>query len=626
MEGDLQDPGWKSFYFEIKSKYAPQDEKMIELINQFKPQLNFLLDQMDGLSDLCVAESVFQAVNGNYLRSGAVMDGMSGDGQIPIPEISATPRSGPRQVQRIALALEVEPLEILTLQDIHNIVPWVNPRQVAEPNFSKLLKSYMDEISFWLDLKDETGNITTTEEIGLIELGLETIDLLYIENSELEARLNYYGKMRGFSNFHIRYEREDPSPSFPTEEIERKSLSDVQFLIKALQGMVTQGQPLKYSDFISPNETIQRDVLLVGIREVFQRYYNIVLLLVQTLRELELARSDDTERGIENKRQALMRAGFFASEFAVPITFEGNVMSSVSELNGRITLAIELLKSRLPQKGDQEAKLSTWRSKLQTDGEEEFLESLTDELSGEPENDRKYLKTMEILVEQIKSILNIKTFLILPPFGIPLEPITTLKTSAPMNSKVLKWIEKASYVRPRLRYLDDIITYNQILGSANFSFYCDETKFMKGAEVLSSNNEEINPTSIILAVSTKTGEQERSFPSDPSDPSKNLVGVVADEWTDKIVSKEQDTCITFHYDGPNSEAPQSLLLAVSPNDLHRWNEGTILKVILETLELMKLRGVDYRSLKELQHFLPALLLNSYGENTYINLFQRRPTE
>ena len=93
----IVDAGWNSFYSEIRTKYGPEDQKMLDLINALKPQLNFLLDQMDGLSDLCVAESVFQAVSGNYLRSGAVLDGMSGDGQIPIPEISTIPRSGPRQ-------------------------------------------------------------------------------------------------------------------------------------------------------------------------------------------------------------------------------------------------------------------------------------------------------------------------------------------------------------------------------------------------------------------------------------------------------------------------------------------------------------------------------------------------
>ncbi len=333
MKTDSHVPGWQAFFMEISKKYAAdQDEKILNLINQLKPELNFLLDQMDGLSDLCIAESVLQAVGGNYSRAGAVLDGISGDGQIPIPEISLTPRSGPRQIQRIALAFEVEPLENLKLQGTDDTIPWTNPRKLAEPNINKLIKTYIGNISFWIDLKDESGNVTSTEELGLTELGLEAIDLLYIENSELDARLHYYAKSRGFNNYDIRYEQKDSTP----EQIEKRSLVDLQFLINALRQIMAQGRPFSISDLNPPNQTILKELLLHSIKEIFQRYYDLILLLVQTLDELESARSDDTKHGIEKKRQALIKAGFFASEFAVPISPEGNIIELVEELDKKI--------------------------------------------------------------------------------------------------------------------------------------------------------------------------------------------------------------------------------------------------------------------------------------------------
>ena len=208
---------WKQFYFEIK-KYAPQDGQMIEIINSLKPQLNYLLEQMDGLSDLCLAEAVYQAVGGNYLRSGAVLDGMSGDGQIPTPEISLIPRSGPRQVQKVGLAVEVEPMGNLNLQDLHEIIPWTSPRKLAEPNFSNLINTFIGDISFWLDVKDTSGNVILIEEVGLSELELDAIDLLYIESSEIEARINHYGQIKGLTNFEIRYEQAE----FSAEQLEKK--------------------------------------------------------------------------------------------------------------------------------------------------------------------------------------------------------------------------------------------------------------------------------------------------------------------------------------------------------------------------------------------------------------------
>jgi CHRD domain len=734
METDQNVPGWKLFYTEIKNNYAANDEdKILLLITQLKPELNFLLEQMDGLSDLCLAESVFQAVRGNYSRSGAVLEGMSGDGQIPDPEISLIPRSGLRLIQRIALAFEAQPLENLILRDTDDTVSWINPRKLVEPNLDKIIKSSIGAISFWIDLKDTSGNIISTEELGLGDLGLEAIDLIYIENSELDSRLNFYAKSRGFINYTIRYEREDSTP----ENIEKKSLTDLQFMINALRELVAQGHPLNFSDFQTPNEIVQKELQLRSIKEIFQRYYDALLLLIQTLDELESTLGDDTELGIKKKKQALFKVGLFASEFAVLINPKGNVIDLATELNERIGIAIGELKSRLPKGNDQAAKLLEWKSRLEAEGEEAFLESIVNEFSVDSQNDREYLKAIEVLTDQIKIILNIKTFLILPTFTVPSD--SQLKSSLEINDKVQKWIEKISYVRPHVKLLDEIITYNQILESSDFSFYCDEAKFMKSpklfnahlsgqqevppvntqaigiveftrngenvdymikatniegvtaghihsgvegengpivvslfkfdvpqneisksgtitadmlegpmngktiadltsdfkngsiyanlqteqnpngeirGQILVNEKEEVNPVSLILVVPSIVGDHD-----DNSIPLKNMTGIVADDWTDKIVTREQDTHIAFHYNGPNTEAPQCILLAVSPNDLHKWNEVSMRKVILDTLELTKLRAVNYKWVKELRHFLPTMLLNSYGENIFINLYK-----
>jgi hypothetical protein len=382
---------------------------------------------------------------------------------------------------------------------------------------------------------------------------------------------------------------------------------------------MAQGRPLIFSDFHHAIEMDQNESVLHSIKEIFQRYYDTILLLVQTLDELQRAmdNNDDTNLGIKKKIQALTKAGFFESQFAVPLTPEGNIIELVTELDMKIEAAIVELKSRLPLTDEEQTeKLSEWKSRFETLGEESFIESLVNEFSGEPENANKYVKTKDILVEHIRRILNSNSFIILPTFIVPSDKF---KTSSEINAKVLKWIEKTSYVKPLMKLLDEVITYNQILESSEFSFYCDETKFMKGAEVFESEKEEeMNPVSLVVALSASNDERNII------EHLQNLTGVagiVIDDWTDKIVSKEQDTHITFHYNSPNSEAPQCLLLAVSPNDRHRWNENNIRTVILETLALTKLRAVDYKSAEGLRQFLPTTLLNSHGEDIFINLFE-----
>jgi len=344
------------------------------------------------------------------------------------------------------------------------------------------------------------------------------------------------------------------------------------------------------------------------------------LLLLHTIKELQIAKDDVTDLGVTKKRQALINASFFESQFSNLLTTEGNIIDSGAELDQKIEKAILELKARLPEGDSQKEKLSEWKSMFESQGKQTFLESLVDELSGNTENARMYEKTNELLVSQIRKIFNIQAFLILPPFGVTGNE--GLASSLEINSRISKWIQKASYVRPRVKLLDEIITYNQILDSSDFSFYCDETKFKKTAATLNDENEETNPLSLILALSTDAEDIQIGAPLENL---SGIAGIVADDWTEKIVSKEQDTHIAFHFNGPNSEAPQCLLLAVSPNDFHVWDEPSIRKVILETLTLSKLRGIDYGSIKELRHFLPTSLLNSYGENIFVNLLGEIPS-
>ena len=69
----------------------------------------------------------------------------------------------------------------------------------------------------------------------------------------------------------------------------------------------------------------------------------------------------------------------------------------------------------------------------------------------------------------------------------------------------------------------------------------------------------------------------------------------------------ETTGVAFHCDAPQGVAPQAMLLAVSPNPRQPWNIGTLEAILLETLDLSKMRLVDSERRATLGHFLPALL-------------------
>jgi hypothetical protein len=96
------------------------------------------------------------------------------------------------------------------------------------------------------------------------------------------------------------------------------------------------------------------------------------------------------------------------------------------------------------------------------------------------------------------------------------------------------------------------------------------------------------------------------------DPAQIATGLVIEEWNETIPNLEETTGITFHYDAPNAEPPQAVLLAVSqrlPNNNLRWTWDEITRCVDQALLLAKIRcvGPDEIRRTRLDPVLPATL-------------------
>ncbi len=91
----------------------------------------------------------------------------------------------------------------------------------------------------------------------------------------------------------------------------------------------------------------------------------------------------------------------------------------------------------------------------------------------------------------------------------------------------------------------------------------------------------------------------------PASFAGSLSGVLLDEWTELVPSPTETTAIGFQYDPPDNTAPQAILLAVPPVMGQPWTVGGLNRVLLETLDLARLRGVDPAALGDIAHYLPA---------------------
>ncbi|VVN23089.1 hypothetical protein [Pseudomonas fluorescens] len=87
-------------------------------------------------------------------------------------------------------------------------------------------------------------------------------------------------------------------------------------------------------------------------------------------------------------------------------------------------------------------------------------------------------------------------------------------------------------------------------------------------------------------------------------------GFMIDEWTEVIPATEETAGLAFHFDRPNNEPPQSMLLVTPASAGRQWNWEDLKLSIPETFEMAKKRAVEPRdiSASPLSRLLPATLM------------------
>ncbi|MFF3710974.1 hypothetical protein [Streptomyces phaeochromogenes] len=90
-------------------------------------------------------------------------------------------------------------------------------------------------------------------------------------------------------------------------------------------------------------------------------------------------------------------------------------------------------------------------------------------------------------------------------------------------------------------------------------------------------------------------------------------GLLLDEWTEVIPAARETTGIAVHYDGPDSEPPQAMLLVVPPVKRPAgWLQDDLLAAVRETFDLARIRAVEPAHLDDTAYaqFLPATLISA----------------
>jgi hypothetical protein len=96
---------------------------------------------------------------------------------------------------------------------------------------------------------------------------------------------------------------------------------------------------------------------------------------------------------------------------------------------------------------------------------------------------------------------------------------------------------------------------------------------------------------------------------DATQPAKTYCGLMLDEWVEVIPTDQETTGLAFHYDRPNAEAPQALLLVTPSAQRGSWQWQDLVDALGETLDFARLRAVEPAALEQgaLGPLLPAVV-------------------
>jgi hypothetical protein len=591
---------WKTNGIPWGGRLPPKDEHDRDY-RALSSELKALDDAVDAVTDAAIAESVYQVVQGNAFRAGAVLDAVNrGEGAPPELEVVRTPRTGIGVTHRI----------LVLLGDPPPATPeWPStPRAQAEPYLNawaaRLLGDPASVSCRALYLKPGALNpanlqpedIHPPQMVRLSELKLSPLDVLYMaegtgqaQQSELEQHLLYHIRtirpegIPADAQTHLVFDRQ------PDSGPESVSFAELIEVARTARALVTGARALEASDLLLPE---QPEAGEIDTQELDDRADTAVQAFQDAWRQLKLL-TDDQNASAEALREALLDLSYFGLPGSVPLSTAGEsseerkiLLDQAKAVEKEATRRLE--KVRVVEEGEDVARLrSVFGDVFQVLPRIKLKPAHADEL-------RKTFAASDAL--QGKDVSS----------EDPLPVVT--------------WFQRIARVREGAARLDATLMYGEALASG--------TSLELAVGQLPH---EENDRWVALPLKGKRLQGGRLslvvHPPWTLDLTKPLGGLLIDEWVEVVPNERELTGLAFHFDQPDACAPQAILLAVPPHDGKPWNLEALEAVVLETLEWAKLRCVDPDALGELGHFLPALYFaDNVSNDTVATNFTRAALE
>ena len=159
-------------------------------------------------------------------------------------------------------------------------------------------------------------------------------------------------------------------------------------------------------------------------------------------------------------------------------------------------------------------------------------------------------------------------------------------TFATDEARCAGWLEAMGRVRPALTRLADVLALAEISGRTAVP------PLRIGQAPLTAGDPWIGLGTVDRATRTVTAARLSLVLHAPAgvDPDGALGGFLVDSWSDVVPPARRDTGLAVRNNGPNTRAPQAMLLAVAPDTgVPAWTTGALVGCLRDTLETVLLR-------------------------------------
>jgi hypothetical protein len=531
---------------------SPRDKTLRGILQELESAI-------DAAADAVNAETAFQMVRGNLPRAAAALEAISA-GEAPPPDLGfiATPRTGQSVTHRVAMPFAVT--------GAPSPAGWAgaSPRTRACPALAAWagrLLGPIEGLRIEVEVLGGDGSVIALETVSAASLALTPLDFIAASGgpdampAELAQRVLDAAQASNPAQTGTRRLR--PAGLSGLAAIRFTDLIEV---ARHAQRLLAGARPMTAADLQAPGEDPDRGLDL----DEFEHRVAQAEAEIAAVRD----RLVQAVASGQDLREAMLGAAAFGVAGAVPLAMPMDAPAAL--LAQAAALVSEVTRRATPPAAaagtDQAARLESQLARLRTVFGSSFL-ALPHFRIADPAALNEARKDAPGLLG-----------------GDPLAAYT--------------WLQRMERVRAPLARMARPLRACELLGlSEKLDLTVIQHPHVPGQPWLGLqplDNAERHVSLVLQAA--------------PKDLAQPLCGLLADEWTEVIPSPNETTAIAFQHDMPDSAAPQAILLAVPPVLREPWRLGRLNRVLMETLDLARLRATQPGDLASVGHYLPAVHL------------------